>query len=152
MTRHKRPALFLSQEEQDQVKSAVEKAEAGTSAEIRVYLEGRLPLFRRDPYRRARQIFAGLGMHNTVQRNGVLVYLATRSQRFAIVGDEELHKRVGDAFWQQTAQAMARHFREDRFADGLAEAVLAVGDHLGRHFPHQVDDVNELSDDIAFGK
>lgn len=152
MTRHKKPALFLTQEEQDQIKAAVEMAEAGTSAEIRVYLEGRLPLFRRDPYARARRIFAQLGMHHTKQRNGVLVYLATQSKRFAIVGDEELHRRVGDAFWEDTSQAMARHFREDRFGDGLAEAVLAVGKHLGEHFPRQSDDVNELSDDIAFGK
>jgi len=152
MTRGKNPSTFLHAEEQALVKAAVAQAELLTSGEIRVYVEGRLPLFQRDPYRRARHLFGKLGMHATAERNGVLVYLAIRSQRFAIVGDEELNRRVGDAFWRETADAMANHFREDHFGEGLALAVKAVGEHLGRHFPRKDDDVNELSDDIAFGK
>ena len=151
MARNPKPALFLSADEQEQVKAAVAAAELLTSGEIRVYMEARIPWFRRDPYVRARQVFARLGMHATGERNGVLVYLATASHRFAIVGDEALHRHVGDAFWRGTAEAMRSHFVDDRFGDGLAGAVAAIGAQLARHFPRKTDDVNELSDDIAFG-
>ena len=152
MTRDAKPAAFLSQAEQEQVKAAVAAAELLTSGEIRVYLEGRIPWFRRDPYLRARRVFQRLGMHATAERNGVLVYLATRSQRFAIVGDQALHVHVGDAFWKTTADGMTAHFAADRFGDGLAEAVTRVGEQLAQHFPYRSDDQNELSNDIAFGR
>lgn len=152
MARDPKPAAFLSQAEQEQVKTAVATAEKLTSGEIRVYLERRIPWFRKDPYRRARQIFGHLGMHATAERNGVLVYLATQSHRFAIVGDQALHEQVGEAFWHETADNMAAHFAHDRFGDGLAEAVVRVGGKLALHFPHRSDDQNELSDEIAFGR
>jgi uncharacterized membrane protein len=152
MARSSKPAEFLSEHEQKQVQAAVAAAERLTSGEIRVYLEQRIPWFRRDPYVRARQIFAKLGMHATEERNGVLVYLATASHRFAIVGDESLHRHVGDEFWKATAEDMRTHFREDRFGDGLATAVAAIGAQLGRHFPRHANDINELSDEIAFGR
>lgn len=152
MARDSKPTAFLSPEEQEQVKAAVAAAEKDTSGEIRVYLESRLPWLARDPYRRARRVFAKLGMHATAERNGVLVYLATRSHRFAIVGDEALHQHVGDAFWRETTAGMARHFAEDRFGDGLAEAVVLVGRRLAERFPHQADDKNELSDELGYGK
>lgn len=151
MARSSRPAQFLSAAEQEQIKAAVAAAELLTSGEIRVYLEARIPWFRRDPYTRARQVFARLGMHATEERNGVLVYLATASRRFAVVGDEALHRHVGDAFWRETAEAMRAHFADDRFGDGLSGAVAAIGSQLGRHFPRRKDDVNELPDDIAYG-
>lgn len=152
MARDRKPAAFLSQAEQEQVMAAVAAAERRTSGEIRVFVERRLPLWIRDPYRRARRVFARLGMHATAERNGVLVYLATVSHRFAIVGDEELHRHVGDGFWRETAQGMAAHFAADRFGDGLAEAVARVGERLAERFPRRAGDVNELSDEIGFGK
>ncbi len=152
MARESKPAAFLSQAEQEQIKQAVETAERLTSGEIRVYLEGNIPWFGRDPYRRARRVFGRLGMHATAERNGVLVYLATRSHRFAIVGDEALHQRVGDAFWREIAGDMSAHFAADNFGDGLAEAVNRVGGKLAEYFPYQSDDRNELSDEIAFGR
>ena len=150
MARNPKPALFLSPDEQEQVKAAVAAAELLTSGEIRVYMEARIPWFRRDPYVRARQVFARLGMHATGERNGVLVYLATRTRKFAVLGDEKLHERVGEAFWNDIRDLMAAHFREDRFVEGLAEGIALVGERLRENFPHREDDVNELSDEISY--
>ncbi|MDP2359784.1 MAG: TPM domain-containing protein [bacterium] len=152
MARSDKPAEFLTAAEQEQVRAAVAEAERGTSGEIRVYLERRIPWFGRDPYRRARRVFVMLGMHETEVHNGVLVYLATASHRFAIVGDERLHQIVGDLGWHRIADAMTAHFAADRFGDGLAEAVRAAGGQLAEYFPRHPDDVNELPDEIHFGR
>jgi uncharacterized membrane protein len=47
---------------------------------------------------------------------------------------------------------MLNHFRENHFTDGLIDAITAAGIHLRTHFPHHRNDVNELPDDISFGK
>lgn len=147
------PRRFFSSEEQAQLRAAIHAAEDRTSGEIRVHVERDLP--RRgqaagDAYLRARELFARLGMHRTAARNGVLVYLALRSRALAIVGDEGLHARVGDAFWREVVAVMLPAFAQDRPAEGLAAGIAMIGERLKAHFPHRADDVNELSDDLSF--
>lgn len=147
------PRKFLTPDEQRQVHDAVVAAEARTSGEIRLHIERDVPQSEPsagDPYRRARELFASLGMHETADRNGVLIYLATRARRFAVLGDEELHRRVGDAFWTEIRDAMAGHFASDRFVEGLTTGIALIGERLRQHFPHCDDDANELSDDISY--
>lgn len=148
-----RPRTFFTAPEQEAIVEAIRDAELATSGEIRLHVERDVPSGGEaggDPYRRARQVFAGLGMHRTAERNGVLVYLAVRDRRFAVVGDEELHRRVGDGFWDEVVQLMAERFREDDFAGGLGAGIRLIGEKLREHFPHRPDDVNELPDDISF--
>jgi len=132
---------------------AIRAAEQSSSAELRLHIERDVPSkapIGGDPYARARALFASMGMHATEARNGVLFYLATRSRRFAVLGDEALHAQVGEAFWPEVAALMAGHFAEDRFGAGLAAGVARVGERLAAHFPYRADDVNELPDQISF--
>jgi uncharacterized membrane protein len=147
------PRKFFTEEEQRQVREAIVAAEARTSGEIRLHLERDLPRRKAiagDPYLRAREVFSQLGMHETAERNGVLIYLATRARRFAVLGDEELHQRVGEEFWTEIRDLFASHFREDRFTAGLAAGIALIGERLRQYFPHRDDDVNELSDEISY--
>jgi uncharacterized membrane protein len=44
------------------------------------------------------------------------------------------------------------HFKKGNLADGIIEGVLDAGQQLKEFFPYQSDDVNELSNDISYGK
>lgn len=151
--RSDRPRSFLRPEEKAAVMLAIRAAEQSSSAELRLHIERDVPAkppIGGDPYARARALFASMGMHATEARNGVLFYLATRSRRFAVLGDEALHAQVGEAFWQEVAALIAAQFAEDRFGEGLAAGIRRVGERLAEHFPHRADDVNELPDQISF--
>ncbi len=152
-TRSDIPRKFLTADEQAQLRDAIHAAEQRTSGEIRLHLERDVPkggAVQGDPYLRAREVFAKLDMHKTAERNGVLVYLATRSRKFAVLGDEQLHQRVGEAFWNDIRDLMAGHFREERFVEGMSGGIALIGERLRDHFPHRDDDVNELPDDISY--
>lgn len=147
------PRKFFSKGEQARIVAAVAAAELQTSGEIRFHVERDVPTgppALGDAYARARQVFDELGMHATEARNGVLVYMAVRERKFAVVGDEALHAQVGDGFWNDTVALMADRFREDDFAGGVCAGIERIGERLRKHFPHQVDDVNELTDEISF--
>ena len=144
------PRKFFSDAEQRDIVAAIEKAEGRTSGEIRVFLERDVKEPGGDPYVRAREVFALLEMHATAERNGVLVYLAVRTRRFAVVGDEELHRLVGEDHWVGVRDLLAERFAAGRFSEGLVAGITAIGERLNRHFPPRTDDVNELPDDIAF--
>jgi uncharacterized membrane protein len=140
---------FFTKQEQEDIKLAIMNAELDTSGEIRIHIENTCS---GDVLDRAAFIFKQIGMNKTGLRNGVLIYLAVKNRRFAIIGDSGIHQVVPENFWNDIKANMLNQFRENRFTDGLIEAVTATGFHLKKHFPHHKDDLNELPDDISFGK
>jgi uncharacterized membrane protein len=140
---------FLSAIDHDRIVAAISAAEAKTSGEIRVFvqrgknIEDALPL--------AQKKFQQLGMHKTRDRNAVLIFVAPRARKFAVIGDEGVHARCGEEFWQKLVGGMRVHFQRENFTQALLEAISATGDLLARYFPRQAGDVNELPDDIAEG-
>lgn len=140
---------FLSKEQKTRVENAIREAEHNTSGEIRVHIETEI---KGEVLDRAAYLFEHLGMHKTEQRNGVLFYLATKNRKFAILGDAGINAKVPANFWDAIKEKMAAAFSEGQFAEGLAQGILSAGEQLKTHFPFQKNDVNELSDEISFGK
>ena len=95
-------------------------------------------------------IFNRLKMHETQQRNGVLIYLAIHNRKFAILGDEGINKVVEENFWNDVKDLMLSHFKEGRFAEGLEQGIQRCGEKLKTYFPYQSDDVNEIPDEISY--
>jgi len=139
---------FFSKEEEEAIKTTIKNAELDTSGEIRIHVENKCP---GDVMDRAAFLFKQLNMHKTQLRNGVLIYLAVKNRKFAIIGDQGINNVVPENFWDDIKQTMLNHFRNEAFTKGLIEAVKQSGNALHDHFPYQTNDVNELSDDISFG-
>lgn len=140
---------LFSKDEEQWIKQAIMNAELDTSGEIRVHIENTC---NGDVMDRAAFVFEKLKMHKTKLRNGVLIYLAVKNRKFAIIGDKGINTVVPDNFWDDIKQQMLNHFRNGEFTKGITEAVRMTGKQLKDHFPYQSDDENELSDDISFGK
>lgn len=140
---------FFSTEQQRQIVDAIKVAELNTSGEIRVHVENHC---KGDVLDRSVMVFNTLKMDKTAARNGVLIYLAVTDKKFAIIGDEGINRLVEHDFWNDVKDEMARCFREGDFTGGVTNGILRVGEKLKAFFPYQSDDVNELPDDISFGK
>lgn len=142
-------AHFFSKEEKEKIKEAVISAETNTSGEIRVHIDNHC---KEDVMDRAAWWFAKLEMQKTEQRNGVLFYLAVKDKKFAILGDAGINSVTPDDFWDKIKEEMLELFKQGKFSDGLSKGILLAGEALRSNFPYQDDDVNELSDEISFGK
>ena len=90
-------------------------------------------------------------MHKTKDRNGVLIFVAWKSRKFSIVGDEGIHAKVGGPFWNETRDSMTAHFSKNDITGGILAGVRSVGDKLKAHFPSKSGDRNELSDNLSEG-
>ncbi|MDQ6809873.1 MAG: TPM domain-containing protein [Verrucomicrobiota bacterium] len=140
---------FLSRLDHDRILEAIRRAESKTSGEIRIYIHrGDL---KGDALAEAQKQFVKLGVQKTRERNGVLIFVAPRAQQFAVVGDEGVHAKCGEGFWQQLVEKMRAHFRGENFTAALVEAIDEAGELLAAHFPRTSADVNELSDEIVEG-
>lgn len=140
---------FLSKLEHDRIVRAIREAESKTSGEIRVFVQrGKLSV---DPLIVAQKKFQRLGMHKTRERNAVLIFIAPRAHKFAVVGDKAVHEKCGEQFWQRVVDGMRTHFQNEKFSQALTEAVNEVGKVLATHFPRTSANANELPDEIIEG-
>lgn len=142
------PKEHFSEKDQAQIVEAIQFAEKETSGEIRVHIEAHTNI---EPIERAKAVFFELGMHNTVQKNAVLIYVAFEDHKLAIIGDSGIHEKVGDDFWQSEKELLISHFKKNEYALGLSLAIEQVGEKLKTYFPYLIQDKNELSDEISFG-
>lgn len=137
-------AIFNEQEQQ-QIREAIESAERFTSGEIRICIEKSC---KEPALDRAANFFKKLGMDQTAKRNGVLIYIATNDHQFAIIGDAGINRVVPENFWDSTKEAMLSHFKENRLAEGIITGIRLAGEQLQTFFPYREGDKNELPDDI----
>ncbi|HEY3662114.1 MAG TPA: TPM domain-containing protein [Chthoniobacterales bacterium] len=132
---------FIEKLEHERIVKAIAGAEATTSGEIRVFVQhGEVA----DPVDAARVQFERLGMTQTRERNAVLIFVAPRAQKFAVIGDRGVHEKCGDPFWHTLTQAMRTHFQAQNFTDAVVHAVRETGRLLAQYFPRRPDDRNEL--------
>ncbi len=142
---------FFTPGEQERIVEAIRKAETSTSGEVRVYIESKNPLV--DTVERAKDIFYSLEMDNTVHRNGVLLYMATKHRELALFGDEGIHREVGTTYWNDAVKTMLNGMDEKDLCYALENCILSIGKTLQEKFPYEAaTDKNELPDDIVFGK
>lgn len=132
------------------IEEAVRKSELKHGGEIRFAVEARLPLdaLRRgqSPRDRAVDLFSQLGVWETEENNGVLIYVLLADRDVEIVADRGLNKRITSAEWEAVCQSMEIHFREGHFEEGSLVGIQGVTRLLSLHFPAHGRNPNELPD------
>ena len=126
---------FLSKLEHDRIVQDIREAESQTYGQIRVHIQrGKLNA---DPLIAAQKKFHRLGMHKTRERNAVLIFVAPRARKYAVVGDAGVHQKCGEVYWQRLVDSMREHFQSENFTQALLEAIEQTGELLARHFPRE---------------
>ncbi|MBN2611512.1 MAG: TPM domain-containing protein [Bacteroidales bacterium] len=138
---------ILSRKELILIMEAIHEAEDMTSGEIKIHLENHCIV---DLMDRVKTLFYSLGLIATEHRNAVLIYIAIIDKKVAIIGDEGINRLVDNDFWNKEIIRLTNSFKQSEFTNGIIETVRSVGQKLKAFFPHQTDDINEISDTISF--
>jgi uncharacterized membrane protein len=149
MKRSNNPKKFFSSTEVSAIEHAIKDAESLTSAEIKLFVN-------RHCWRtikgKAAGVFKKLGLHKTENRNCVLILLVLSNREFLIYGDQGIHEKVGQDFWDDTRATMATYFKKDLFGEGVCAGIKLIGEQLAKYFPAKSKDKNEISDTIKYEK
>ena len=145
-----KPDAFVASLDDERIVAAIREAEARSRGEIRVHVAEREVA---DPRTEAAFVFERLGMADTAERNGVLLFVAPESQSITVIGDRDAHECCGEAFWTAVVAAIRDEFRVGRYTEGIVAGVRAVADELAGHFPRRPGetDRNELPDSVSRG-
>jgi uncharacterized membrane protein len=142
---------FFTPEEKESILDAIREAEQRTSGEVRLFVESHCRFV--DALDRAKEIFFQLGMEKTAERNASIIYVAVKDRQVAVFGDEGIHQKVGQKYWEEEVNKMLVNFKQQHLADGIVQCIADIGEALHQYFPYDRDtDKNELPDDIIFGK
>lgn len=141
---------YFSKPDRARIAEKISELERATSGEVRVSVVHRRrwsergltleELAHRDFYR--------LGMEKTKNATGVLLFLFLGERKFQIVADRGINDRVPQETWDTIAQALTSFFKEERYLEGMLEALTRIGAVLHDHFPRQSDDAEELSNNV----
>jgi uncharacterized membrane protein len=126
------PDHFITRLQHHELVQALHEAERHTTGEIRLFIShAHAP----DPVAAAKKHFEKMHLHHHPHRNAILIFVAPKSQTFAIIGDDQIHARIGDPAWQALAGDMATHFKSDRPMQAITTAIQQAGQLLATHFP-----------------
>jgi uncharacterized membrane protein len=137
-------SLLISRLDDPRILAAITAAEAKTTGVIRVMVSKRsYP----NALSAAEKHFKVLKLDKSPHRNAVLIFVAPKSQTFAIYGDAATHAHCGPEFWNLLRDEMTTHLQDSRYTDALLHAINKAGDLLAVHFPRNAQDSSPLGHD-----
>ena len=130
--------------------AAVKACEATQRGEIRIAIEGPLPLrallAQQTCRARAADLFADLGVARTREANGILVYVQLIDRRVEILADHGIAALIAPDEWESICRRMEAAFAARNYRGGMLAAIARIGKLLRTHFPATADNPNELDD------
>jgi uncharacterized membrane protein len=141
-----KPILRLPSEATGRIADAVAAAEQRTSAEVKVVVLGHCWT---DIRTKAKALFYKYELHNTKDRNAVMILLVLANREFLVYGDKGIHERAEEGFWLRVRDSMQKKLFEGQLVEGILAGVEQVCEQLVKHFPRVEHDVNEISDEVV---
>lgn len=136
--------------DRETIRAAVEASETLHRGELRVVVEGSLPLpalFAGQSAReRAVDLFDRLAVGATEEATGILIYVQLVDHRVEILADHGIDARVAQIEWEGICREMEVAFSEGAWRRGLLEAIDRASQLLALHFPARGRNPNELDD------
>ncbi len=93
---------------------------------------------------RAEQVFSALGVWNTADNSGVLVYLQIAEHRIEIVADRGIALKVPAQEWANLCAEFANKMREMPADQAILDCLKKINALLILHFPASEDNPKEL--------
>lgn len=142
---------YLSKDDLDSLKNHIAEIEKFTSGEIRICFKVNKAWAERKLSSRELAIkeFHKLGMHNTKDKTGVILYILLKDRKFEVVADSGINDKISEEKWEVIKNHLINEFKAGNYKAGIIKALDEIKEVLIKEFPRKDDDTNELSNDIV---
>ncbi|KDN15559.1 hypothetical protein SALWKB29_0663 [Snodgrassella communis] len=97
---------------------------------------------------RAQYWFGQLGVWDTAEKSGILVYVLFADRAVEIIADRGINACVDMTLWQQICNHITQAFLQQNYMAGLSDGLDELTELLAQHFPRIHAGVNELEDEV----
>ena len=139
--------MKLTTKDKEKIMHSIFEAEHLSSGEIRVHVSHASK--DENVLQSAQTCFQKLKMHETTHRNGMLLYVNPKQKKFAVFGDQGIHEKVGQKFWNELVVDVQKNIREKNWIEGVVHAVHRMGTVLKKNFPNASGKKDELSNEVT---
>ncbi len=141
---------FFSDDDFLDISNMISKMEKITSGEIRAAIKEEAPLLRKGKEIKilAEEEFHKLGMADTRDKTGILIYVLLSKRKFYILADSGINEKVNQDVWNKMRDEMQFEFQQGHYLEGIVKTIEKVGNLLSEYFPIKHDDTNELSNKV----
>lgn len=126
---------------------AIQTAENCTTGEIRIHIDSNTESNNAEM---AFEVFKTLCKDKTAEKNAVLFHVNFEKKYLTIIGDEGIHEKVHQSFWDRMHDYITSEFAKGNYYKALQSAVLETGIELKKYFPISGDNPNEIPNEITF--
>lgn len=140
----------FTQKSLDAIAAAIDEGEKTHRSELRIVVEAALPVEAAwegiTMRQRALALFAELGIWDTEDNCGVLIYVNLTERKVEIVGDRKVNKVILPSQWQTICNTLTSGYAKGDYEHATLAAIAQVNTLLREHFPSEGERVNELPD------
>lgn len=142
---------YLSDDDFLAITKSITESEKTHSGEIRISVNSSLSFLENffDIKKLAIREFKKLGMENTRDKTGVLIYISLTKKQFYILADEGINQKVSQSYWDSLAENLKNEFIIGNYRIAIIETITNIGIKLSEFFPRKVDDTDELSNKVV---
>ncbi len=142
---------YLTEEDLNKIKDEVSAVEKTTSGEIRLSLREKRSFWEKlyKPHELAVKDFEKLGMANTKDKTGILIFIIFGEKFYDVLADDGIYAKIPDETWNGFEVRLKDEFSQGNFLNGILHIVEKMGEVLSVEFPRAADDVNELPDEVV---
>jgi putative membrane protein len=92
--------------------------------------------------------FQTMGLGNTRDHTGVLIFAAFAERRAEVIADEGIFNKTQQVVWDEVVDGLLAGLKRGEVGDGFVAAVTRAGEILAQHVPPDADNPNETPDDL----
>jgi uncharacterized membrane protein len=141
---------YLSEEELKSISAKISEIEKSTSGELVITIKEKRGWLEKHKSVRvlAEKEFISAKIGKTKGATGILIFMLFNARGFCILADKKINELVEQSVWDEIANNMNLHFKQENFSKGILNGIEQSGNILSTHFPIQSGDVNELSNEV----
>ncbi len=144
---------YFTKQDLKEIAQKIAISEKQHRAEIRVALQAGLEIIDImrgvEARQKAIEAFSQLGIWDTEENNGVLIYLLLAERRLEIIADRGIHSILGQRYWEKIHKEMLSLFRSKQYKEGVLYALEHINTKMMELFPKQGEDPDELPNEVV---
>ena len=143
---------YFSEDELSDIQSAIDKVESKTVGEIVLSFRNKRNLLEKlyTPHELALKDFKTLGVANTKEKTGILIFIIFEERYYDILADEGIYAKIADKVWNKLEEKLKKEFQDGNYSKGILQLIKKTGDVLAKEFPARADaNDDEISNEIV---
>ena len=136
---------YFPEDDLKEIQRALDDVEKNTSGQIIMSLRSKKTLLEKlySHHELAIKDFDVLGVANTRERTGIMIFIIFEERYYDIIADEGIFAKISDDVWNKMEETLKEEFRKENYSGGILTMIGKIGEVLSKEFPTRAGSAND---------